>query len=52
MSTDRMQTDIAVRCLECGVMLGYVVEDGHRHWVCGDCAAAGKTIAVDPEIPA
>lgn len=38
---------VEVRCVECGVSLGYVVEDGHREWLCETCASEGEVVAVN-----
>lgn len=38
---------VEVRCVECGVSLGYVVEDGHREWLCATCSGEGRVTAVN-----
>lgn len=42
----RKQTDIEVFCASCGTSCGYVVEQGHRDWLCASCGN-GKFRAVN-----
>lgn len=48
MAGTRRKTDVEVLCQRCKTPLGYVVQDGHKDWLCEKCAD-GKVTAVITE---